>query len=154
MFANFCKIVLFEVVWAHFQKICPNDPKKGDFEKCSDDRKTLFTSSPKCGNTPHMVRIMFGTSWKNALFGVIWAHFKKIGVQKNFFFRKSNFVPITASFFDFVPLIAPTFSWAWFFQKTKMCIFGPKTRVDQSTPMTLKLGLQHVYKVGTMSNSS
>ena len=134
MFANFCKIVLFEVVWAHFQKICPNDPKKGDFEKCSDDRKTLFTSSPKCGNTPHMVRIMFGTSWENALFGVIWAHFKKIGAQKNFFFENQILFQLPPPFLILFHLLLPLFLELGFSKKPKCAFLGQKrgsTKVPQ-----------------------
>ena len=101
----------FGVIYAYFLKKVRIRPRIEHFQKCSDDSETSSAPCPKCGRSAGTLGNMFRQSWEMVLFRAVWTLFFRSVKKKFFFFSKtffcsnyrllfSNFVPITASFFQ------------------------------------------------------
>ena len=132
-FHNFCKIVLFEVVWAHFQKICPNDPKKGDFENVRTTVKLCRHLLPSVGALPTWSESCLEQVGKTP-FLVSFGHILKKSVcKKIFFFENQILFQLPPPFLILFHLLLPLFLELGFSKKPK-CAFPTQKRGSTKVP--------------------
>ena len=153
MFARHFIFVHLSVIYAHFLKTCVSSPETHIFKSVHMMIKLGPHHGGSAGRVPRHSETCFGKVGKSAYTGS-FGHFSLDTQKKNFLEKKFFLFQLPPPFFKFCSTYRLLFSWPNFFPKTKMCDFGPESKVDQTTPTHLKLHLQHVGSVQTMSDSS
>ena len=126
---NFAKSFFLGSFRNFFRKCAQITPKMKVSKNVQMTSKLGLHHLPSVGAVPRCSELCLEKVWKSSFLGPFRHIFKKC-CEKKFFPWKSNFVPITASFFRFCFNYRLLFSWVDFFPKSKMFISDPKTKVD------------------------